>query len=419
MLKTVEDITKTKKRLTIEIAADAIEQEIKDSLEKLRRKTTIPGFRPGKAPLDLIEKRFGKDVESEVLDRIIPQGYMEALQEADITPVANPVLEDKIDFKRHQPVSLTLTVEIMPKIGTLRYENIPVKDIPVSVADADIESVLKRQQEEKATYEPSDGPIGMGDLIVFDYSVPGEGIEAKDQVFKIGGSMVPDDVSQKLIGKNRGDTFAVETTFPEDHSSEKLAGRQLNLNIVVKDIKKVHLPEIDDELAKDLGFGNLDELKSHISGEILKAKKNEVSKMQKVDIIKNLTEAHDFDLPESLVEEEAALLASSAQTGKRGGGEGEDQDLEAVKREMRPAAINNVRASLLIQAIGKEQGVAVSDDEVKGALLSLSQRLGVSPENIMKFYISRDGSLNGLRNSLFEEKVLDLVLAKATVEKGE
>lgn len=417
MLKAIEDISTTKKRLKIEIPADGIEREIRDSLEKLRRKTTLPGFRPGKAPMDLIERRFGKDVEADVLDKVIPQGYAEALKEANIIPVASPILEDKIDFKRNQPISMTLMVEIMPKIENLSYEGIKVREIPVTVTDSDIEGILKRQQEEKATYEPSDGPIEMNDLIVFDYSTDEGGPEAKNQIFKVGGSMFPDDFSQKLIGKNKGAELSVETTFPEDHPSEKLAGKRLVMNVAVRDIKKIHLPAIDNELAKDIGFENLDELKKHIGEEIMKAKKNEAAKLQKTEIIRSLIGSHEFDVPESLVESEVARLVSASSSGGETNQQG--KDLEALKLEMRPVATRNARASLIIETIGIQQGVTVTEEEIKRAIVSLSQRLSVPPENIMKFYVSRDGSLDGLKSSIFEEKVLDLLLSKATIEKGE
>lgn len=419
MLKTVEDISSTKKRLTIEIPADSIEKEIRDSLERLQRKSRIPGFRPGKAPIDLIEKRFGKEVESDVLDRVIPQGYVDALKEANIIPVTNPVLEEKVDFKRNNPISMTLTIEIMPKIDNLQYENIKIKDMPVAFSDSDIEGVLKRQQEEKATYEPFEGPVEMNDLIVLDYSAPEGGVEEKDQIFKVGNDIFPDEFSRGLIGKKKGDKLTIETTFPQDHPFEKLAGKNLTMNVAIKDVKKVNLPAVDDELARDAGFGNLEEMKKRIGEEILKAKKNEVTKIQKGEIIRKLVETHEFDVPESLVEREAAMLASVSLANKGQKSESHDKDLEALKRELRPNAVRNVKASLLIETIGREQGVSVTDDEVKNAIVSISQRLSVSPENIMKFYISRDGSLDGLKISLFEEKVLDLILSKATVEKGE
>jgi len=419
MVKTVEDIGATKKRLKIEIPADVIEKEIRDSLEKLRRKATIPGFRTGKAPIDLIEKRFGKEVESDVLERVIPQGYVEALREANITPVANPVLEEKSDFKRRQPISMTLTVEVMPNIENLNYEDIPLKDIPVAVSDSDVESVLKRQQEEKATYEPSEGPVEMNDLIVVDYSSPGDGVEAKDQILKVGGSMFPEEFTQKVVGRGKGEEISVEATFPEDHPLENLAGKHLAMKVMIRDIKKVNLPAVDDELAKDIGFQNLDEMRKRIGEEIEKAKRNEVVKIQKAEIIRNLVESHEFDIPESLVERESEMLASAALSHKPEGTEPSEHELNELKQKVRPNAVKNVKASLLIETIGKAQGVSVAEDEVKRAIISLAQRLSVSPEQIMKFYISRDGSLEGLKGSLFEEKVLDLILSKAKLEKGE
>lgn len=418
MLKTIEDISATRKRLTIEIPADTIEKEIQDSLQKVRQRATLPGFRPGKAPMDMIERRFGKSVEAEVLDRMIPEGYMNALKEADISPVSSPVMENKIDFKRQQPIHFSLTLDVAPKI-ILSYDNLKVKDIPVSVEDKDIEDILKRHQEEKATYEPSEGPIGMGDLTVVDFSAAG--VDEKDKMFRVGDSLFPADVSEKLVGKSKGDELSFDTGFPEDYPQPELAGKSLTVKVSIKDVKKITLPAVDDDLAKDSGFSDLGDMKKHIGDEILKAKKNEVSKIQKGQLLGKLIETHEFEVPESLVEQEAAALAAGSMP-HRGQGDPaekdvEGKDIETLKKELRPNAVRNVKASLLVSAIGKENAVTVTDEDMKKAVLSLAQRLSVSPENIMKFYVSKDGSLDGLKNSLFEEKVLELMLSKAEVEK--
>lgn len=418
MLKTVEDISTTKKRLRIEIPADAVEKEIRDSLEKVKMNTKVPGFRPGKVPMNLIEKKFGKKVEEDVISKLIPKVYVDALNEANITPVSNPVMEEELDFKRNQPISMTLTVEIMPDIGSLNYEGIAVKEIPFSVEDSDIEDVLKRLEDERATYEPSEGPADMNDLIVFDYSTAESGEEAKDQVFKVGTNLFPDDFSKGLIGKNKGDEFVITTAFPEDHQAGKLAGKKLTLNVVLKDVKKINLPGIDDELAKDLGFESIDKLRKHIREEILRSKENEAAKIKKAEIIRQLIESHEFDVPESLLENEINMLASGMMSKNEHDKE-KDVDPESLKQKLRPNAVRNVKASLLIETIGKKERVTVSDDEVKNMMLYLSRKFGVQPEDLLKFYMSKDGSLNGVKSTIFEDKVLDLILSKAVLVKGE
>jgi trigger factor len=420
MLKAVEDISTTKKRLKIEIPAEVIEGEIRSSLEKLRINTRIPGFRPGKAPLTMIEKRFGRKIEGEVLDKLIPMVYAEALTEAALTPLTVPEIEEALDFRRNEPVSLTFTVEVIPKIENLKYEMLKVKDLPVEVTDSEVEDVFKRLKEERVTYEPSEGPVEMNDLITFGYSVIGGEAEQKDQVFKVGGTIFPEDFSGKLLGRRRGEEFTIETEFPREHMMQMFAGKHLIFRITLNDIKKMHLPESDDEVAKDMGYETLEALKTHLREDIMRAKEAEFKKIQKAEILRQLLESHEFDLPETLVEQEISSLVANAVTQKGKSTETPDeQDIEALKNEMRSRAIRNVKASLLLDAIGKKENIVVADDEVKSMIEFMSQRLSTTPENVMKLYVSRDGSLSGLRHTLYEDKVLSRVLSMASIEKGE
>jgi trigger factor len=420
MLKAVEDISMTKKRLKIEIPAEVIEEEIRSSLEKLKTNSMIPGFRPGKAPLSIIEKRFGKRVEGEVLDKLIPRMYVEALGEAALTPLTTPVIEEALNFKRNEPVSMTFTVEVMPKIETLKYEQLKVKDIPVTVSDSDIEDVLRRLREERATYEPSEGPIEKDDLIVFDYSVTGEEVEQKDQVFKVGGGSFPEDFSKKLLGKRKGEKCTIETEFPEDHKVQRFAGKHLAFQVILKDIKKMRLLESDEELTKDMGFESVEALRGHIKEEAIRAKQTEVMKIQKAEIVRQVVESHEFDPPESLIEQELNLLVTNTMIQR--GIQQDDmtaKDTEMLKHEMRSRAVWNVKVSLLIDSIGQKENVKVTDDEVKNTINSISQTLSTTPENVKKLYISRDGSLEGLKHTIYQDKVLALILTKAVFEKGE
>ncbi|OHE59777.1 MAG: trigger factor [Thermodesulfovibrio sp. RBG_19FT_COMBO_42_12] len=440
MLKSVEDIDTTKKRLRIEIPSDVIEKEIGNSLEKVRQKAKIPGFRPGRAPINLIERRFGKEVEAEVLDKIIPEYYSKALKEAELMPVTTPVFDEKIDFKRNNPINLSLTVEVMPKIENLSYENIKVEDIPVSVDDAEVEDYLKKLQGEKAIYEVSEKEIDTDDLVSFEYvdaKIAGEENAAalKEQISKMGNEILPPDIMEKMIGKKKDDIVEFTTTFNGDCKSKELAGKTIDMKVAIKEIKKKNLPEIDDEFAKDLGFENIPEMKEKIKEKIFAVKKEHIVRIQKAIIVNKILEAHSFEAPETLVRRELESLMMHESLSQReakettsiaGSPEEEkvvasrsQEDLEKLQTELKDKALKNVQASLIIDAIGQKEGITVTDDEVNERISLVAQKLSATPEAVKNFYHYKEGSLEGLRHSIYEDKVMDMLLSKAVIEKGE
>jgi trigger factor len=413
MLKTLEDISATRKRLHIEIPSDAIEDEIKNSLNRLRANTRIPGFRQGKAPLALIEKRFGKDAESEAVEKAVPKFYSRALKEADITPVVQPVIEGSLEFKRETPLNFTVVVEVMPRLETLSYEEITVKEIPLEVTDSDLETTIARLREEKAVYEPSGEPVADGDLVVMDYEVREDGKSYKDEVFKVGSDVMPESFSKNLIGLKKSGEAEFDVTFPDDHHSKEMAGREVGFEVTIKDIKKVTLPAIDDEFAKDLGYDNMEALREKIKERLEKSKEDTVARMLKAEVLKKALEDNEFEAPESLVEAELGHALNEAKAKGR-----KDSD-EVLREELRPAAERQIRASLLLQIIGEKEGIEVGEEDMTKKISQLSTQINLTPENVMKYYVARDGSLEGLRQSLMEDKVLDLLLERAVVEKGE
>lgn len=413
MLKAVEDLSTTKKRLKIEIPSEAIEKKIKNSLEKARQKAKTPGFRPGKTPMNIIEKHFGKSAEAEALEEIIPEFYDSALKEAAIVPVTRPEIEGGVNFERNNPLSLSFTLEIRPKIENLKYEGIKTKDIPVTVSDEEVENALKRLQEGKATYEIADKEIEAGDLLTIDYEMKydNQTTTAKDQVFVVGFTGLPKEISESLTGKKAGDIVEVEAQFPQDFHATAIAGKKVLIKNTVKAVKKKILPAIDAELAKDLGFENLDALKAGAREGIEKAKKEHTQKIQKNAILESLTGSHNFDIPESMLEGELTAMVHALKKS--------DKDEAALRDELKPDAIKNVRAMILLSIIGEKEGVNVTDEELKEKILDLSQQLAMTPESLIKIYAQRDGSLEGLRNNIHEQKVLDLLLSRAVIEKGE
>jgi trigger factor len=411
LLKALEDISSTKKRLKIEVPAEAIESEIKRGLNEAQKRARIPGFRPGKAPMHLIEKKFGKEIEADVMEKIIPEYYLKAIKEADITPVSRPVVEEPFDFKRNEPISMTVSVEVRPRVENLDYENVTVKEVPVEVRDEEVDAVLNRLAEERATYESVDDAVNAGDLVTIDYTV--EDTVSKDVVLKVGSGHYPQEFFDGLIGKKKDEEFIIEASFPED-SQTPFAGKRPKFEVKMKEIKRRNIPVIDDEFAKDLGFENIGQLKDRVKENIIASKNRDAERTKQREILDKLIESHSFDVPEGLLNAEISGIIGEIRAA------GNDQRTdEEIREEIKPHAEKSVRASILLELIGEKEGINVSDEDMKEEILNIAQRSYVSPENVMKYYMAKEGSLEGLKQSVFEKKVLNFLLNKAKIEKGE
>jgi trigger factor len=414
MLKNVESISATKKRIHIEVPGEAMEGEIQSSLNALRQKSRLPGFRPGKAPMGLIEKRYGKDVESQAVEKMVPEYYSRALEEAELTPVSAPVIEGGMEYKRNGPLSFSVTVEVMPEIKDLHYEGVKVTDLPREVSEEDMDKTLQKLRRERASYEPSEEPAGQGDMVVMDYETVGEeeGSRGTDEVFEVGSGQLPPEFSENVTGKKKGETVEFDVAFPEEHPAEEPAGGTQRFRVTLKEVKNVRLPELDDEFAKDMDFDDLAKLREHVRERLEKSKNEQVDNILKAEVLKKVIGAHEPEAPESLLKQELDHLVARA----RAQGRREDSE-EALREELRPEAERQVRASLLLRVIGKKEGVEVAEEDVKNRVVELAMRLHLTPENVVKYYVSRDGSLEGLKDSIFEEKVLDILLKRAEVEQ--
>ena len=422
----VEDISSTKKRLKIEIPADILEKEFTGSLDNVRQRARIPGFRPGKAPISMIEKRFGDDIKSELLEKLIPTYYAEAVKEADLAPVSMPKIETNIDLKRNEPLVFSLTVEVRPKIGDLNYSGITVTGVAASVDDKEVDDTLKGLQNDRAMFEAIDREIREDDLLIIDYvkldpSGEKEIAAEKDKVINLGNRLTPRGILDSLIGKKKGDI--VDVILPE------IVGKELKedsdkgdrLRITIKEVKEKKLPEIDDEFAKDFGNDSLDALKEKIKEGILTAKQENAKKQQKAKIIDTLTEGHAFDVPESLAEAELEHLIknelhadnSIPQT------EAAPEKADAVLAEkLRPKAVKNVKATLILDEIAEKEKIIVSEAEVKDRISLIAKQFQSTPDAIVNLFMTRDGSLENLRHNIREEKVLDFLLTCAEITKG-
>jgi trigger factor len=426
----VEDITSTKKRLKIEIPADTVEKEYRESVDKMRQRAKVPGFRPGKVPVNLIEKRFGDEIKTDIVDRLVPQYYSKALRDAELVPVTLPKFESEVELKRNEPLSFTLTVEVRPAIAGLNYTGLKVDDLEVEVEDKEIEDTIKGLQDGRAMYEVVDREIREDDLIVIDYvkldpTGEKELSSAKDQVMNLGNKIAPKGILEELLGKEKGDV--VEIVLPSVEGGEVKEGEAAGnrLKITVKEVKEKSLPAIDDELAKDFGHENLESLRERVREGLLKAKKDKAAGQQKEKLLETLLQTYEFDIPESLLDRELESLVVNEKVSRKKSKElvdsqeaGAPEDDAQLTEELRPKAVKNVKVTILLDMIAEKENLSASEDELRTRIGILARHFQTTPENVINLFVTKDGSLEGLRRTIRDEKVLDLVLAKAEVVKG-
>lgn len=413
MLKAVEGISDTKKRITIEIPAEVIESDMQQSLIEVQKKSQVPGFRPGKTPMSIIEKKYGKSIEAEVLEKLIPQFYQKAIEDAGLKPLSQPVVENSSDFVRNASISMTFMVEVRPELENIDYEGIKVNEIPIEVTEGEVENTLKNLLEEKASYESIDDAIISGDLITVDYKTDFEEALSKDVILKVGSGPYPQEFHDALVNRKKEEEFEIEAGFPVDMQSP-YAGKTVKFNMTVSDIKRRNIPSIDDDFAVDLGFDNLVVLREKIKESLLSAKSNKAKNLKSSQILDKLIEANNFEVPESLLNAKIDDFIAEIRAMRK-----DDRPEEELEKEVLPYAERAVRSFIIMEIIGEKEKIEVTEDEMKERVLDIAQSNRVAPDDVVKYYLTRDRSLGALKYSIYEQKVMDLLLSKAEVIKGE
>lgn len=420
MLQEVEEITPTTRKLKISIPSDVIEKELASAYNELRASVKIPGFRTGKVPQALLEKKFAKDVESKVLERVIPESYSRAIKEAEITPVTYPEIEEKIELVRNQPLSFTVTVEVKPKIENLTYEGIVLKERPISVDDGEVEAAIKSLQEGRALFNVSQDVVKEGDMVIIDYDAFIDGSTINELSIKgysliCGSQSLPREFSDALLGKKKGDTVELKIHFDDTHPNKTIAGKEVLFKVSIGEVKEKCVPALDEEFAKGFGYKDMEELRKKIYDDIYRKKKSEITMEYKKELLKTLVNSHDLEVPQSMMERELRLLVFRAKEDAIERGEPPKREDE-LRVQYKSIAQENIKGALILEAIGKKEKIEVQDVDINQVIEEIAWQYNLTPEEVKKIYISLDGSLEGLRDRLYGDKVLDFVLERAVIK---
>jgi len=420
MLQAIEQLSPTTKKLKINIPSDVITSETNTVYNKLRATSKIPGFRPGKIPQAILEKKFSKNVEAEVIEKIVPEFYIKAIKEANLEPISYPHIDDKIELVPGQPLSFTVTIEVKPEIGELKYQDIVLKEKTFSVENDEIEKTLTLMQESKALYSVTEDALKEDDMAIINADAYiadslNEDLSYKDYPLVLNAESMPEKFINALIGKKKGETAEVSLTFESDHPNKTVAGKEVLFKVQITEAKKKNIPPLDDDFAKEANCSTIEELKNKIRDNLHTMKKSQINLEYKKEILNELVRVHSFDVPDSMVEGEIDSLIYKAKQDAEKKGEPLRAD-EELKKEFVTTAIDNVKSVLLLEAIGKKEKIEATEDDIKKAIIETAARNNLKPEEVTKLYSVREGSMDALKSRLFADKVLDFILEKATIQ---
>ena len=421
-----EKIEANKVKLEVEIEEEKVEDALDQAYQKVVEKVDIDGFRKGKVPRTLLEKRYGEEVlHKDALDILIQQGYYEAVEEADIEPVDQPEITDAY-IQSGEPATFTAEVEVKPEVELGEYTDLEVEEVEITVEEEDIEEELETKRQSHAQLVGIEREVVEdGDYVTIDYEgyVNGETFEggsAEDYNLEIGSESFVPGFEEQLIGVEEGEETTVEVTFPENYQSDDLAGKDAKFEVVVKDIKQKEVPELDDEFAKDLGFETLAELKEDVEEDLAQEEEEKAQREYENKLIESAVDNAEVDVPEVMIEDEVDNMIQEQKTQMQQQGFDFDQylemtgmDEEEMRDKFRDQAAERTKTNLILEAIAEEEGIEVTEEEIEEKVAEIAESQGEEqdPEQIKQF-LQMQGQLDQLKEGLQMEKTMEFLKEK-------
>lgn len=414
--------------LTIEVDVNRFEDALDQAFKKVVKDVQIPGFRKGRIPRSIFEKRFGvESLYQDAIDIVLPEAYSNAIDETGIFPVDQPEI-DVEQIERGKPLIFKAKVTVKPEVKLGDYKGLEVEKLDTEVTDEDVEEELKLLQQLQAELVlKEEGEVEEGDTVVIDFEgfMDGEAFEggaAKNHSLEIGsGTFIP-GFEEQLIGKKSGDEVDVEVTFPEKYHAEDLVGKPATFKVKIHEIKTKQLPELDDEFAKDVDeeVETLDELKQKTRERLEEQKKTDAENELKETLIVKASENAEIDIPEAMVKSELdRMLQEFEQRLQMQGmnlelyyqfsGQSEDE----LKDQMKEDAEKRVRTNLTLEAIAEVENLEATDEDVEKELEEMAKMYNTDVEQLTKML---GGNTELIKEDLKIRKAIDF-LVEHSVEK--
>ena len=414
-----------KHEMTVVVAAADIERLVTDRLSEIGRTIRLPGFRPGKVPLNVLRKRYGPSVMGEVLERTVSESSSDAMRERNLRPALQPKIEI-VSFNEGADLQYKLAVEVLPQIEVANLGEIKIERLKPDVPEEEIDSALERIAKQQRKAEPVERAAEKGDIVVMDFVGSVAGVEfpggsAKDYSLELGsGSFIP-GFEDQVLGIKAGEERLVNVDFPADYGAEDLAGKAAEFKVNAKTVKGMAEQPIDESLAEAVGMENLAALRQAVRERIERDYSGVARQKLKRQLLDRLAERHHFTVPAGMVDIELDTIwrqyQAQLERAKQSGTEQMEppKDEAAVKAEYKDIAERRVRLGLVLAEIGSKNNLSVSQDELNRAMAEEARRFPGQERNVIEYYRNNPGAVDSLRAPIYEDKVVDFILELAQV----
>ena len=413
-----ETTSSTRREIQVEIPVAEVNRETESLIQKYQKLARIPGFRRGHVPASVIRQRFSEDLKSEVVEALVPRYFRKEADKQGLIPVSQPQVTD-LHLKDNEPLRFKASFEVMPEVKVEGYKELRAEKPEIVVTDEEVEKSLAGIREQHATYTSVEGrPLADGDYAQVSLDGQpkdgdGKPVHMDEIMVEIAGKDTMPEFTENLRGASAGDERVFDVVYAQDAAEQRLAGKTFTYTVRVQSIKQKTLPELDDQFATQLGeFKTLDEVRQRIREGMEAERKHTAEHEAKDKLVAELVKRSEFEVPEALVDRqidvrlERGLRALAAQ-----GMKAEDikkMDLNRLRVGQRDQALQEVKASLLLDKIAEEEKIEVSDEEVNAEIEALANQSKQTPDAI-RARLTRDGALDRIRNRIRSEKTLEFL----------
>jgi trigger factor len=425
----VEDAGPGTKKVSVEIPQERIATKLAEQIKDLRKQAAIPGFRAGHAPQKLVEKMFASDVRNQVRGELIRESYEQALEKNSLQVLGEPEFEDaeKIELPENGSLKYAFSVEVQPEFTLPDLANLKVKKPKIKITDENVDQAMNNLREQQGTLAPvEDRGVQSKDYLVADIHLKdGDTVVAHQhdaQVVarpgRIAGIQV-DDFDKQLEGLKPGEKRTLTVKAPDTHANEAIRGKDVQVEIALKDIKRLDLAEVNEEFLQDLGFENEKELREALREQMVEKIDMDVQNSMREQVNNFLLENVKIDLPAKLSDKQADRVVSRRAVDLMMRGMPKEQveaNLERLRGGAKEEAARELKLFFILQKAAADQNVDVTEGELNGRIAMLAAQRGTRPEK-MKQQMAKDGTLANMYVQLREQKAIDQLLAKAQVEE--